>query len=673
MAKKSVKAETPQNTDVLKINDIINQKIDIPAGQQLTYLPITGAVASSSVANQGPLNVLDSSPDTYWQPSDQVAGAHVELQTPNPYECYGVDIKFKESEGKKFNLKVDVLDKEHNRWLTVVTAESSLIDDNKYERFQAAQKFKSDTYRIIINSVFDTQTNHLYTQPKITQIRLFGLVPDADVAKYKVKTDQECPEGYGKDAESGQCVKSIPSQIIKPKTVDAKSAVDMGDQTPAGNDPENLLSVNPNDKLTLKGVGSTIEYGLARTDAVYGVYIHKLNNPPRQYTLLVAFYNGEDKQPFYSFVVDIPDSQDKYVHLINQPLRADRFVLSVVDNTEPNQWFSLFGLYLIGEQNAGEPPKPTEEPPIPKSCSIKQGGWGSTSDNKPEEWTAKAMDKPQGKWKGIGKDGKNVFHLCDSKDDAEAFIARKIWESKQTPPPVEPPVEPPVTGNIVDGIAFPVAKEELTGKKRVDDYHYNPNDGLRIDFEKNPKDGSYVNSALAVYGTFLDNPTTGEDRCVKWSWANHTGSGTRVNTYIVNIRNGDGASRMRFEQDHPNGYHTLVDWGTKGTPAKKGQLWSLMGIRRTILDASGKPTGVKLEVWEDQGIVDNKPGNKWVKLREHIDTKYMITTYPNGMEVTGRFDHDGGDKNIKIQKAVLVELKPITASPASAPKPKPKK
>src|SRR5690606_5690263 len=131
----------------------------------------------------------------------------------------------------------------------------------------------------------------------------------------------ECPEGYGKDAESGQCVKSIPSEIIKPKTVDAHSAVDMGTEEPTGNDVENLLSVNPNDKLTLKGVGSTIEYGLARTDAVYGVYIHKLNNPPRQYTLLTAFYNGQDKQPFYSFVVDIPDSQDKYVHLLNQPIR----------------------------------------------------------------------------------------------------------------------------------------------------------------------------------------------------------------------------------------------------------------------------------------------------------------------------------------------------------------
>jgi hypothetical protein len=407
-----------------------------------------------------------------------------------------VDIKFKESEGKKFNLKVDVLDKEHNRWMTMVTAESSLIDDNKYERFQAAQHFKTDTYRIIINSVFDTVTNHLYTQPKITQVRFFGLVPDEDIKKYKanITKDDVCPEGYGKDAESGLCVKSIPSQIIKPKTIDAHSSTDMGTQTPAGNDPENLLTVNPNDKLTLKGVGSTIEYGLARTDAISGVYIHKLNNPPRQYTVLVAFYNGQDKQPFYSFVVDIPDTQDKYVHILNQPLRADRFVLSVVDNTEPNQWFSLFGLYLIGEQNAG--PEGPAEPPIPKSCSIKAGGWGSVSDKNPEEWTAVAMEKSAGKWKGIGKDKKNVFHMCDSKEDANAFITRKIWESKQAPPPVEPPVEPPTEPPVEppttgDGSSIALVYPAKTGGQVVAKTEYKRSTHNQSNQKNIPRDSFY--------------------------------------------------------------------------------------------------------------------------------------------------------------------------------------
>lgn len=251
-----------------------------------------------------------------------------------------------------------------------------------------------------------------------------------------------------------------------------------------------------------------------------------------------------------------------------------------------------------------------------------------------------------------------------------------------TPPPTEPtepdkpteptepdkptePTEPdkPTEGgkNEIAGVQFPL--DIVADINRVDDYHYNPNDGLRGDFQDNPKNGTYVNNACVFYGTFVDNPTADEDRCIKWSQAPHSKQGAIVNTYIVNIRNGDGASRARIELDHPKGYKTLVDWDEqkKGTPIKKGQLWSIMGVRRTILDKDGKVKGVKLELYEDQGITkDNKPGNKWVKLLDYTDTKYLITDYSkHGMEVTGRFDDKKGDKNIKIEKAVLVQLDPI--------------
>ena len=87
-----------------------------------------------------------------------------------------------------------------------------------------------------------------------------------------------------------------------------------------------------------------------------------------------------------------------------------------------------------------------------------------------------------------------------------------------------------------------------------------------------------------------------------------------------------------------------------------------MGVRRNVVGAAdGKVKAVRLELYEDQGIVDNKPGNQWVKLLQHDDTKYLTTTYPNGMEVTGRFDDDKGDKNIKISKALIAEVDPQKA------------
>jgi hypothetical protein len=608
MAKKSVTAQTPKNTDVLKINDIINQKIDIPAGHQLTYFPITGAVASSSVANQGPLLVLDTSPDTYWQPSDQVAGAHIELQTPNPYECYGVDIKFKESEGKKFNLKVDILDKEHNRWLTIATAESSLIDDNKYERFHAAQHFKSDTYRVIINSVFDTATNSIYTQPKITQVRLFGLVPDADVAKYKVVEDQECPEGYGKDTGSGQCVKLIPSEIIKPKTVDAHSAVDMGKDEPAGNDPENLLSVNPNDKLTLKGVGSTIEYSLSRTDAVYGVYIHKLNNPPRQYTLLTAFYNGQDKQPFYSFVVDIPDSQDKYVHILNQPIRADRFVLSVVDNTEPNQWFSLFGLYLIGQPNAGpESPEPEDKGRVKD--------WGSVDTN-PNNWKVVSMKDDKTKFKVVDKDNVNVADNFNTKKGAQKFIDDAIANYKPTEPPVEPPVEPPTQPPIdpnakVDAqgvvmIYAPKAGGQIVIAKETNEKQSEHNTGKRSSLYSNKPYSA--NSGELTVGFRMNLSDNGEQCAPKLLSGGHTGSGDNDETrqgqcYAVGL-NQNGSLHLAKEYPYhpktPKAYDQIKylnpNWKSLGS-VKDKKVWMKIIYFPVIKD--GK-TGMHIEWWFDK-------------------------------------------------------------------------
>lgn len=663
MAKKNVQAKTPQKTDELGINDIINQKIAVPAGQTLTYFPITGAVASASAATHGPLFVLDSSPETYWQPSDQVAGAHIELTTPNAYECYGVDIKFRESENIKFNLKVDVLDKVGNRWLTVATAESSLIDDNKYERFQAAQHFKADTYRIIINSAFDTTTGHLSDQPKIAQVRIFGLVPNEDVAKYKkdITSDVECPDGYGKDAESGLCVKSIPSEIIKPKTIDAKSGLAF--QEPAGNDPENLLTVNPNDKLTLKGNDSYIEYGLDQNDKVYAVYINKLNNPVRQYTLSVQFYKGENpdptkpQQPFYSFVVDMPDTQDKYVHILNEPLRADRFRLNLIDNTEPNQLFSLLGLYLIGQPNAG-PDTEEPEPPIPKSCSIKSGGWGSASDSKPEEWTPKEMtDKnKKGKWKGVGKDGKNVFHDCDSEQDAKDFIKRKIWESKQTEPPTEPPVEPPGPGtgtNEVDSFGVKKIYPDASSKRFLtnNDVEFK----VRHYASGAPNDNSTENTIDTKDKKFRDMEATvvivnkGMEHHDRFSYklrgpGHQDGKGW---WYIFEVSTDGKWTNESFQTEKP--HPKYFKQGNKITPVAqigKNDLRSAkIGIKAiTINKTINGKEAVHLEQWlnHDPITADGKPNNAgWFKHMEVDDVGQFengLMLECNGTLVTMRID-----------------------------------
>lgn len=308
----------------------------------------------------------------------------------------------------------------------------------------------------------------------------------------------------------------------------------------------------------------------------------------------------------------------------------------------------------------------------PNIGTIKTGKRWSKNPGKAETWKVSEMtdaDK-KGLWEIVAADNLNVIADLPSKDVALRLV--EYFKTNPFPPKGDTEIPGngnqgpgpviPIEGTTVSGIMLPVNKEDLTGKVRLDDYYYNPNNGLRIDFEDNPKDGSYVNNVCVVYGTFVGDPTGEEDRGIKWSWDSHSDDGQLVNTYMVNIRNGDGQTRSRIEVHHPHDYRTLVDYGeqTTGTPVKKGQLWSIMGVRRTVQDAAGKVKGVLLQLYEDQGIVDNKPGNKWVKLLEYMDTEYKITDYSeHGMEITGRFDDNKGDKNIKIEKALVAELKPI--------------
>ncbi|MDN5845326.1 MAG: hypothetical protein L0H53_03530 [Candidatus Nitrosocosmicus sp.] len=222
------------------------------------------------------------------------------------------------------------------------------------------------------------------------------------------------------------------------------------------------------------------------------------------------------------------------------------------------------------------------------------------------------------------------------------------------PQPPTPPTPKPEPDQTVKGVKIPYA---VTGKTRTEGWNYNENDGLRIDYEHN-KFPDFVNNAMVVYGQFVGKVTEDEERGFKWSWATHTGSGTLVNTYMVATKNGSGKCRARFEEDHPHGYSTLIEQGT-GLGAKTGKIWGLMGIRKNVVDAAGKVTGVLLELWEDQGgmLADGKPANKWKKLLSHVDTKWMITDYSkDGIECTCRMDDDRGDKNIKVEKVLLVEL-----------------
>lgn len=309
--------------------------------------------------------------------------------------------------------------------------------------------------------------------------------------------------------------------------------------------------------------------------------------------------------------------------------------------------------------------KPTEPGPIdpkpepevdPTTGTIKEGSrWADPKNpGQIDLWTVVEMtdaDK-KGLFKIINGDKLNIIADIESKEIGEKLI--EYFRTHPFPPTSnggggdngEPGPGPVIKDGIeIAGIKLPVSQEDLTGKVRHNDYHYNPNKGLRADFEDNPKDGSYVNNIAVFKGKFADDVTEDEERTVKWSQAPHKKKGDIVNAYMVAIKNGSGATRVRIEVDHPSGYHTLHE-GKKGRPAKKGQTWCIAAVRRNT------PNGVRLQLYDQ-----NMETGEWDQLIDYEDTKYKIKDYSkHGMEATGRFDDNKGDKNVKIQDAILAEL-----------------
>jgi hypothetical protein len=240
--------------------------------------------------------------------------------------------------------------------------------------------------------------------------------------------------------------------------------------------------------------------------------------------------------------------------------------------------------------------------------------------------------------------------MCDSKEDAEAFIKRKIWEAKNKPtePPVEPPTEPPVGGSGVtkDGVKIPY---ETTGKMEYTFRHNDRDDGKRMDFN-NLKAKEYVNAAVIGYFAFPKDNAPDDEVSGKFSAMPHSGS-NRTECFDMGMKIKDGATRIRYEAKHPN-YTGDLGKGEKGLPLKT-KFIGYMFVRKDL------PNGnVLCEQWQDQGDNEgDKPANKWVKLFTWQDPKYQFKDYKDGHTITIRVDGSNVVKDMKLKWLCLAELK----------------
>jgi len=306
------------------------------------------------------------------------------------------------------------------------------------------------------------------------------------------------------------------------------------------------------------------------------------------------------------------------------------------------------------------PPQPTEEPPRPTEGRIKVNndtnvkGWGADYDYGAANWKVVQMKQNNRFYKVVNKNGVNVADMFHTPENAETFITWYKWKQgpnaekegeDTTDPDPEPggggggggtdpgPVNPPPTGGsgtTKDGVKLLFSD----GKEIVEGFKENfRDDGKRFDNNV----GNWVASEAQGYFRFKSDPVD-DEVSIKWSEKSHSGS-AEVQCYDTGVKIKTGASRMRFENPHPE-YSSNIGGG-QGSPL--GTKWvGYKGVKIPQKDGS-----VLIELYQDIGDNETKPSNQWKKVYSHVDTKYKRTgAHPY---VTIRIDDPGknGLKNIE--------------------------
>ncbi len=299
-------------------------------------------------------------------------------------------------------------------------------------------------------------------------------------------------------------------------------------------------------------------------------------------------------------------------------------------------------------------PGPDTDPIKPIEGTIKPGGWGADLVNK-SAWKVVNMKNPPEQFKVVDAAGKNVATNFTNQQEAEGFIAYfqlhefppKDINPVPTPGPTPEPGPTPTPGGSVtkDGVKIPY---ETTGKMEYGFKNNDRDDGKRMDFNS-LKGDEYVNAAVLGYFSLKNVPD--DEVSGKFSAMPHSGDGAQTDCYDLGVNNKGGDTRVRFEHLHPH-YTSALATGDKGKSLGEKFL-GYMFVRKN------QPNGnVLCETWQDQG--DNEgsaPSNNWVKLFSWEDTKYKVTKYNDGHQITIRVDGSNIVKEMKLKWLALVELK----------------
>ena len=263
-------------------------------------------------------------------------------------------------------------------------------------------------------------------------------------------------------------------------------------------------------------------------------------------------------------------------------------------------------------------PTPTPTPtPTPGEPTLPKDGRPQPEKNANKDaklWKVVSMKDDPTKFKVVDDKNINVADLFISQATAQQFIDYHKWKQAQpaptpepTPSPTpnpEPTPAPAGSSTTKDGVVVPF--------KVKGEWKYN--------FTKDARDGGAryngpaAGTSLVMVGYFT--ATSGsDDVAAKLLGGTHTEPPREYEgcCYDPAIKVDTGAVRMRCECPHPTYSANIpLDFSKQGI-GFHGKYVGVMAV------AKQEVTGVRIQLYQDQGDNSTKPANQWVKLIDHIN------------------------------------------------------
>lgn len=355
-------------------------------------LPIKATSDSSHFIKLEASKTLDGNPNTWWKPVDlgHDGGEWVSYETLVP--CYPVyaDILFRDSHKRYCNFIISGLDESDpakKKEVNMFMGGNAPASKEGIPSRALCNPIKTRVIKIkTIDYTIGEDKKHVYPNPDIVEVRLFGYVLEEFNPKLAIKSPPftVCPEGYYRDTKTGECTPKLDKYMIAPTAISSYSAISDDEVTKINHtkgseqDIRNLIKLPVSDKYSVKGKGSVIwqEFDYSDTKkysspaVLEAIKLQAFQCPVRDYRILVRIHNMVGLKTPNNFdcnvtvfqkIVDVQCGNGAPLHIpldgFNDSVKNTKKTVSLtlLHTNQPKEWFSLTNFYVIGQRETDAP------------------------------------------------------------------------------------------------------------------------------------------------------------------------------------------------------------------------------------------------------------------------------------------------------------------------------